>query len=120
MKRFLFAGAMAAALSTAALAQYTEDKLEVTPYNIAVRGGAFLPLEDNLSDVADIFINIGLEYTFARQYLRGSDTYISIDWFGKGISGDQGSVFPIAVNQRFYTNRTWFGVEEIGRASCRE
>ncbi|MBX3118323.1 MAG: hypothetical protein KF784_04600 [Fimbriimonadaceae bacterium] len=101
MKRVMLLAALAATIGTSAAA--SAQKLgDVTPYNFAFRIGLVYPVNDNLRDINDNFILLGADYTFTSQYLKNSDTFLSIDYIAKALNGDQGSYWPILINQRFY------------------
>mgnify|MGYP005836293567 CR=1 FL=1 len=105
MKRFLIGAAALAGMSLSALAPAQVDRItDATPYNFSFRGGWVLPIDDKLSDFADSLIGIGVDYIPPTQFLRGSETFFSIDYIFKSTSGKKGSIFPIHVNQRFYSD----------------
>jgi len=97
MKRLcLLAAAFGA--SAISFAQNTD----YTPTNLAFRLGFAYPLNDVTRDLAKRFIGVGADYYFQTQFIRGSTTYLSIDWLGKSGSGAKGNLFPIMLNQKFY------------------
>lgn len=89
-------------LPVVASAQLQSNPPDVTPYNIAIRGGlGFAVLDNSIRDVSNTWINLGLEYTFDKSFIKDSTSYLSVDWFGKSGSGGKGNFFPISLNQRF-------------------
>ncbi|MCX7799670.1 MAG: hypothetical protein N2109_04935 [Fimbriimonadales bacterium] len=90
-----------AALAAFGTAAFAQGGLDVTPTNLAVRGGGFLPFDDELNDFSEGFAGIGIDIFFPQQYLPNSRTYLSIDWLGKSATGSKGNFFPICLNQRF-------------------
>lgn len=64
-----------------------------------------MPGTDPLRAMENNWLSIGLDYTFDKQFVKGSETYMSIDWIGKSGSGEQGTFWPIMISQKFYTNR---------------
>lgn len=105
MKRFLIGAAALAGMSLSALAPAQVDRItDATPYNFSFRGGWVLPIDDKLSDFADSLIGVGVDYVFPKQFLRGSETFFSVDYIFKSTSGQKGSIFPVLLNQRFYSD----------------
>lgn len=100
MRRQITALALVAAITTGALAQ-NSNVIDAKPTNLAIRGGAFFPVDDDLKNVEDVMFGLGFDLTFDQQYLKGSTTYVSVDWIGRSLKGDKGNIFPICLNQRF-------------------
>jgi hypothetical protein len=100
MRRLTICAAFAA-LAGAASAQ-TVRPMDFNPSGITVRGGVVLPLDSTLSDVDNLFINIGLEFQIPRPLLRSGETYLSIDYWTNSFNDQDGTVLPIFVNHRFY------------------
>lgn len=101
---------MAMALATigivgGAFAQSDDTRIDATPSYLTLRGGIVFPLDDNLRESSDLFFGIGLDYEFQTQLIRGSTTFFSADWWLRTSNGDNGNVFPLAINQKFYTKR---------------
>jgi hypothetical protein len=108
MRRTIRFAAIVAALGVVGLASAQnsgQSTLDARPTNLTFRGGIVFPLDDNLRAVSDFFGGIGVDYLFPTQLIRGSETYLSLDWFAKGTNLRKGSVLPIALNQRFYLGR---------------
>lgn len=95
MKRFALILGLAAA--TMANAQLND----VYPSNASIRAGWAYPLDDGVRDIWKQLIGVGIDYTFQTQFIRGSETFLSIDWLGGSGSGAKGNAFPIILNQRF-------------------
>ena len=100
--------ALALATTAISFAQNTD----YTPTNLAFRLGFAYPLNDTTRDLSKRFIGVGADYYFPTQFIRGSQTYLSIDWLGKSGNGAKGNVFPIMLNQKFYGRN-----QEEGRAN---
>jgi hypothetical protein len=101
---------MAMALATigivgGAFAQSDSTRIDATPSDLTLRGGLIFPLDDNLREASDLFAGIGLDYDFRTQLIRGSTTFFSAEWWLRASNGDNGNVFPLAINQRWYTGR---------------
>jgi hypothetical protein len=100
--KFMAAALAAVGIVGGAMAQQ-DTKIDATPSYLTFRGGLLFPLDDNLRESSDLFGGIGIDYEFPTQLIRGSLTYASIDWWFRTSNGDNGNVFPIAINQRFYS-----------------
>jgi hypothetical protein len=74
----------------------------MTPTDIQVRGGIFIPFDTNLRDVSDNFGGLGVDVLFPQEYLPNSKTYLSVDWLAKSFSGSHGNIIPVCINQKFY------------------
>lgn len=110
---------LAAAIGLAGVASAQTD---YTPTNLSVRLGVGFPLDDVTRDITKTLIGVGVDYDFTRPLIAGGDTFLSIDWFGKSGSGAHGNIFPIMINQRFYSqpidvgNRRTYGFLGVGIA----
>ena len=87
------------------------------PVNLAFRGGFVYSLDNFTRTQLGNLIGIGVEFFLDRSLLEGGETTLSLDWLGRGLNGDKGNLFPIMLNQRWYTggdyesaNRTYFFV----------
>jgi hypothetical protein len=109
MRKLILAGALAGALSGVASAQFGVDQLEVHPTDFSFRAGLFLPFDERLQDISGTFVNLGMEYVVSRQWVRGSESYLAVDWFSRSFRGDRGNVIPVSINQRFYQGLNEFG-----------
>lgn len=88
---------------------------DITPTNLSVRVGIAYPLDDGTRSVTKTLLGVGVDYYFPLRYIRDSDTFISIDWLGKSGSGAKGNIFPILLNQKWYSaNQTYFGTRSYG------
>jgi hypothetical protein len=102
MTRQIKAAALAATFVVGAYAAAQQSTLgDTTPSNMAVRGGIFLAIDDNLRDVNDSMVAFGVDFIVQAQYLKNSTTYLSVDWLGKDLSGADVNIFPICINQKF-------------------
>jgi hypothetical protein len=108
MKRLL----VLAALSTSAFASAQIG----TPVNLEFRVGIVYPLHEFTRDLTgSSLIGFGADYFLERSLFEGGETFLSLDWMGRGLNGDKGNMFPICLNQRFYMggdfesgNRTYY------------
>lgn len=115
MKRWamVLTAGLTLAMSAAASAQFGQGQINPTPYNFSFRGGVVLPLDSDLRDVSTTWLSLGVDYTFVRQFIRNSETYLSVDYIAKSGAGQQGTYWPIMVSQRFFLgqeesdNRQW-------------
>lgn len=75
------------------------------PSGLSVRGGVVLPVDNSLENLGSNLIGIGVEYLLPTPLVRGGgETFLSLDYMAPRIGGPKGSVWPLAVNQRWYTN----------------
>ncbi len=101
---------LAAVVGFAAVAP--AQKLDYKPSNISVRVNVAYPLDDATRNLTKTLIGVGIDYEFLTQFLKGSTTFLSIDWYGKSGNGAKGNIFPLLINQKFYSNQ---GVDGKGR-----
>lgn len=75
------------------------------PENVAFRLGYVYPIDADLRDAASSYIGVGIDFfpTGFNLFDEGQ-TYVSFDWLGKSGSGAKGNVFPIMLNQRYYSD----------------
>lgn len=88
------------------------------PSDFALRAGIVFPIDNNLRSASNLWYGVGVDYVFPNQVIRlgkDSETYVSVDWFGRSTSGQRGNVFPLALNQRFFTSVKSGGLEKYGR-----
>jgi len=115
MKKLHIAASVAAlGIMGAAVAQ-TDN---YTPSDFTLRGGIVFPINNGLRDSSNLFGGVGLDYCFPRQAVRlgqDSETYFSGDWFFRGTSGGKGNVFPLAINQRWYSKVQGTKLDRYGR-----
>ena len=85
------------------------------PVNVAFRLGFGYPIDDVTRAQVGNMIGFGGDYFFEKSLLGNTETYLSIDWLGKSLSGAKGNMFPLALNLRWYiggdyysANRTYF------------
>lgn len=102
--RIITAAAVLAALGTAGAASAQTKTIDLTPVGVTVRGGVVLPLDSTLESLGNSLIGIGLEYQLNRSYLPKGETFVALDYFSPRVAGDKGSVFPLTINQRWYTD----------------
>lgn len=104
MKRLnvlLSAGALLVS-SGAAIAQ--GSSVDVTPYSFSFKLGGLFAANDGLRDVERIWWAVGADYTFKTQFLKNSETFLSVDYNASNASAKKGSFWPVMINQRFFTN----------------
>lgn len=108
MRRFCFA------FVTVALAAALPPSIVQAQYTMAIRGGLFLPTEGILKDKASQWLGVGFDIHVASDFLRDSDTVLSADYLSHAFGGSKGSVFPLTINQFFYSpmalNRFYWGI----------
>ncbi|HRJ25986.1 MAG TPA: outer membrane beta-barrel protein [Fimbriimonadaceae bacterium] len=109
MKRFWI---LAGLVGISAAAQAQSSPLDLQPANLSFRVNLAYPLDNATRDLTNTLIGVGIDYHFLTQFFKGSQTYLSIDWLGKSGSGAKGNMFPILINQKFYSNT---GVDGKGR-----
>jgi len=86
--------------------------------DVTLRAGIVLPLNSAMRDASNLWGGVGLDYRFPSQafhFGRNSETYLSADWFFRSTSGSHGNVFPVAINQRFYTGVPGTNLSSYGR-----
>lgn len=87
------------ALTTIASAQFKAD--DFTPYGFAVRGGLVLPIDSNFRSIENNFAGIGIDYALQTTLIKGTETYLSLDWIFKSAKANRNSIFPVNINFRF-------------------
>lgn len=102
MKKSLVLGLAGVALGTSALASAQGNNFNNT--YVTVRAGFLVPIDTNLKDVSNSFFGVGADLTFSNAYIRGGETFLSLDFLGKTKGGGRFNVFPICLNERFYLN----------------
>jgi hypothetical protein len=95
---------MAAGVAALGVVASASAQLDVHPANLTFRAGFVLPVDSALRNFSKTFFGVGVDYTLPNQFLnlKNSESYISLDWFGRSSNGVKGNVFPIAFNQRFW------------------
>lgn len=110
MKRVL---TVAAALGVFAVSSVAQGNLADVPMQFALRGGIFLPIEDELQDLDNVWFALGADAEFERGLVTGANTVFSLDWFSRN-GGANANAFPLMLSQRWYTGqwpkRTYFQV----------
>ena len=104
MRKTLFSVAVMTALGVcgSASAQNMTNTMDFNMNGFTVRGGVGLVIDNNLSDFANTLINVGVDYTIPNTLIPGAETFLSIDYFFKGLGGEKGSIIPIAINGRWH------------------
>jgi len=113
--KFMAAALAAVGIVGGAIAQTDSTRIDATPSFLTFRGGLVFPLDNNLREASDLFAGIGIDYEFPTQLIKGSTTYASVDWWLRASNGSNGNVFPIAINQRFYSKGSGTSMYDEGR-----
>ncbi len=92
-------------LAAVGFTQSSQRSILTTPTNIALRLGLGVSFDDDVRDVMGTQIGVGFDYYFDRPLLPNGDTFLSIDWLGRGINGDKGNIFPLMLNHKWYGAR---------------
>lgn len=102
--RFLLAttGAIAGLSAIASAQTSTANQ----PYTFTIRAGGALSIDQNLRDITNGLIGVGLDYTFDKTLFKNSETFLSVDALFKDTHGRNLNIFPIMLNQRFYLSQT--------------
>lgn len=108
MKRWLLILSAASVLmaGSRAMAQISYPPLDPTPYGFSFRGGVVFPFDNDLSDISSTWLGVGVDFTFTKQFIKNSETYLSADYITKNTSGQRGTFWPLLINQRFYSRRS--------------
>ncbi|AIE84960.1 hypothetical protein [Fimbriimonas ginsengisoli] len=102
MRKIYTVAATIAAIGIAGVAAaQSPTQPDLTPVNITVRAGIALPLDSALTNVGNTLLDLGVEYMIPTSLVKGSETFISLDYWTKGFNGN-GNVIPLMVNQRWY------------------
>ena len=115
MRRFIKGAAIAAAIGVGAAGFGQSTTNDYTPTNLSLRIGAAWPLDDNLSDISDVLFAAGVDWRLDRPFFAGGETYFSLDWFGRSTSGQNGNVFPVCINHKWFTSGTGLQTAEDRR-----
>ncbi len=79
----------------------------------ALRLGVFGPIEDDLSDLSDVWFALGFDVENPRGFLPNAATVLSGDWFSYS-GGRDTNIIPVLLNQRWYSGiwgqRTYYQV----------
>ncbi len=69
--------------------------------------GVAFPLDNRLKDsISNTISSIGLEFGVGSNYGTYTESYVSLDYFGKNLSSfSSGSFVPVTYNVRFFRNR---------------
>jgi hypothetical protein len=106
MKNIVKAAALLAAVGSGATTAFAQGAGEGAPEydfrGFTVRGGVVIPIGSNLGDLATTLIGIGAELQLPRPLFNRGDSYLSADLFFRNFSGENGTVWPIALNHRMY------------------
>lgn len=113
MKRLLF---LATATCAASMSFAQANMLE-TPSNLALRLGIGFPLDKNARDITGNMIGVGADFFLKRALIprANGESFVSFDWLGKSGSGAKGNMFPIMINQRWYSGPSAVGGKDGNR-----
>jgi hypothetical protein len=98
----LVAVAALVGLGGSAIAQNESSRIDAYPYNLSIRGGVGLPIDENFRDFSKSLIAVGADYLLRRSLIKGGESYLSFDYIVKDTKNDTNRVIPIAINQKFY------------------
>ena len=90
------------AVCGSAMAQNEGSRVDAYPYNLSVRGGIGLPIDENLRDAGKSLIAVGADYLLRRSFIKGGESFLSFDYIVKDTKSDKNRIIPIAINQKFY------------------
>lgn len=111
MRRFLNLAGLAGTLAVSGLAS-AQTGGSYYPINLSLRLGAVFPIDDRMSDLGNSLFGLGIDYRIDKSFFEGGETFFSLDWFTGTTTGRKGNIFPIMVNQKWFTR----GAEEGGRS----
>jgi len=101
MKRVLTA---LVALCALAVSSFAQTNWADVPMQFALRGGIFLPVENALQDLDNVWFAFGADAEFDRGFVADASTVLSLDWFSRN-GGANTNAFPLMVSQRWYTGQ---------------
>ena len=103
-------GLIGAVIATVALAPNASAQ---TQESLSARVGAFLPTDSTLRGLEKYWLAAGIDARMNTKFLRNADTLISVDVMTKDFGKTSANVFPITLNEIFYspcgTERMYFG-----------
>lgn len=88
-------------ISMALVAVSTAQVKDLTPTNMSLRLGGGYVLDSTSRDTTGTMYLIGLDFNSGTSFIKGSEPYVSLEYFGKGIKGRSTYILPIMFNQRF-------------------
>jgi len=100
MKALSIASLALLALTGTASAQYASSNTDTSLYNVSLRLGALVPLDNKLDDRVGGLMSVGLDYHLERSLFPGSSSYLSVDWVSDSVRAKK-NLFPIFLNQKF-------------------
>lgn len=110
MKRFFTILVSGAALA-AAVPAFSQASEVLQNGRYGLRLGAFLPFDEDLRDMANIWFGAGLDFEIEQGLFENATTVLSLDWFTQN-GGTSGNIFPMIISQRWNTfsekRRTYF------------
>jgi hypothetical protein len=111
MKRIFAPGAFALALLAGGSAAYAQNSEDWAKSRLSGRIGAFLPFENELRDLAKIWLTLGVDLEVPGRLFPQAQTVVSIDWATHN-GGTNANIVPITLSQRWYSgevgNRTYW------------
>jgi len=103
---FTVAATVAAFGIVGVAAAQSSNSPDLTPTGVTVRLGASIPLDSSLTNLGNTLLDFGAEYTIPTPLIKGGETFLSVDYWGRNLNFGQGSVVPLFINQRWYTGST--------------
>lgn len=104
MNKFTTAALVLGAVSATSFAQTRE--FDPTPSGIGFRIGIAIPSDSALRDIDDTWTSLGVDYNIENSILRTGNSFISLDYFSKNLSGTGGQVWNLMLGNRFFPNTT--------------
>ncbi|MFY9235195.1 MAG: hypothetical protein WAO58_12140 [Fimbriimonadaceae bacterium] len=108
MRRYLNLAALVGALAVSGI---SSGQSNYYPINLSFRAGGVFPIDDNLADLGNSLFGLGIDYRIDKPFFEGGETFFSLDWFSGTTTGRKGNVFPVMVNQKWYTRQSEDGSE---------
>ena len=93
-------------MSVAAVAHaQVPDHYDPTPTNSVIRLGGGFAIDQSLNSYSTSYFGGGIDFGFGKGLFPYTETYFSVDALWGSHKSTNGSFFPFAINQRFYTDR---------------
>lgn len=82
-----------------AAAAFSQDLINTA--GLSARVGGIYPFEKSTRNVTGNMFGLGLDIALKTTYVKGSDAFLSFDYFGKSTDGKNGNILGAMLNQRF-------------------
>jgi hypothetical protein len=107
MKKLLSAALLTGALTVSAFAATSSTssqnkQWDVTPYGYNFRVGVAFMSDDALNDDENWF-SLGVDWNIEKSILNTGNSFLSIDFITQNFDGDGGTIWPVMLNNRFFT-----------------